>query len=92
VVPARARARGKPLCRPRPAKPTDCPAGIAEHAEPLGEEDPWQDLSSIARYDRVLSVEGSTIGGRLCAGERDSKDPLVSPLYADLKGLAPWRS
>jgi acetyl esterase/lipase len=30
-----------------------------------------------------------TIGGRLYAGELDRKDPLVSPLYADLKGLAP---
>jgi acetyl esterase/lipase len=46
-------------------------------------------ITSIARYDRVLSVEGSTIGGRLYAGGLDSKDPLVSPLYADLKGLAP---
>ncbi|PJN06924.1 hypothetical protein CG723_36075 [Streptomyces sp. CB01635] len=46
-------------------------------------------IASIARYDRVLSVEGSTIGGRLYAGERGRKDPLVSPLYADLTGLAP---
>ena len=46
-------------------------------------------IASVARYDHVLDVAGSAACGRLYAGELDSKDPLVSPLYADLTGLAP---
>lgn len=46
-------------------------------------------IASVARYDRVLSVAGSTASTQLYIGELDSKDPLVSPLYADLTGLAP---
>ncbi len=46
-------------------------------------------IPSVARYDRVLSLAGSSAGQRLYAGELDSKDPLVSPLYANLTGLAP---
>ena len=46
-------------------------------------------IPSAARYDRVLSLAGSSAGQRLYAGELDSKDPLVSPLYAELTGLAP---
>jgi acetyl esterase/lipase len=47
------------------------------------------ETASVARYDRMLSLAGSIASGRLYAGELDTKDPLVSPLYADLKGLAP---
>jgi len=46
-------------------------------------------ITSIARYDRVGNVASSVAHGRLYAGELDIKDPLVSPLYADLTGLAP---
>jgi acetyl esterase/lipase len=46
-------------------------------------------IAAVARYDRVLSVEGGAAGKRLYLGELDSKDPLVSPVYADLTGLAP---
>jgi acetyl esterase/lipase len=46
-------------------------------------------IASVARYDRVLSVAGSMASTQLYIGELDSKDPLVSPLYADLTGLAP---
>jgi acetyl esterase/lipase len=46
-------------------------------------------IASVARYDRVLSVAGSTASTQLYIGELDSRDPLVSPLYADLAGLAP---
>jgi monoterpene epsilon-lactone hydrolase len=46
-------------------------------------------IASVARYDHVLGVAGSAACGRLYIGELDSKDPLVSPLYADLTGLAP---
>jgi hypothetical protein len=46
-------------------------------------------ITSVARHDRVLSVAGSTASAQLYIGELDSKDPLVSPLYADLRGLAP---
>jgi acetyl esterase/lipase len=45
--------------------------------------------ASIDRYDRVGNVASSVAHGRLYAGELDIKDPLVSPLYADLIGLAP---
>jgi acetyl esterase/lipase len=46
-------------------------------------------IASVARYDRVLSVAGSMVSTQLYIGALDSKDPLVSPLYADLTGLAP---
>jgi acetyl esterase/lipase len=46
-------------------------------------------ISSVARCDRVLSVAGSTASTQLYIGDLDSRDPLVSPLYADLTGLAP---
>ena len=46
-------------------------------------------IPAVARYDRVLSLAGSSAGQHLYAGGLDSKDPLVSPLYADLTGLAP---
>jgi epsilon-lactone hydrolase len=45
--------------------------------------------ASIGRYDHIGSVASSVAHGRLYIGELDSKDPLVSPVYADLKGLAP---
>jgi acetyl esterase/lipase len=46
-------------------------------------------IASVARSDHVLSVAGSTASTQLYLGELNSKDPLVSPLYADLTGLAP---
>jgi acetyl esterase/lipase len=46
-------------------------------------------IASVARHDRVLGVAGSTASTQQYLGELDSKDPLVSPLYADLRGLAP---
>jgi epsilon-lactone hydrolase len=46
-------------------------------------------IASVAGYDRVLSLAGSTAGQQLYASGLDSKDPLVSPLYANLTGLAP---
>lgn len=45
--------------------------------------------AAIDRYDRVGNIASNVAHGRLYAGELDSKDPLVSPLYADLTGLAP---
>jgi len=47
------------------------------------------EIASVARYDRMLSIGGSIASGLLYAGELDIKNPLISPLYADLKGLAP---
>jgi hypothetical protein len=43
-------------------------------------------VASIDRYDRVGNVASDVAQGRLYAGELDIKDPLVSPLYADLTG------
>jgi acetyl esterase/lipase len=45
--------------------------------------------AAIDRYDRVGNIASNVAHGRLYAGELDSTDPLVSPLYADLTGLAP---
>jgi epsilon-lactone hydrolase len=45
--------------------------------------------ASIDRYDHIGNVASSVAHGRLYAGELDSTDPLVSPLYADLTSLAP---
>jgi len=50
------------------------------------------EMASVARHDRVLGVAGSAASKRLYLGELDSKDPLVSPVYADLTGLAPMIS
>jgi acetyl esterase/lipase len=44
--------------------------------------------SSVLRRFAERGV-GTAVNGRLYAGELDSTDPLVSPLYADLTGLAP---
>ena len=57
---------------------------------------PWTDLAhsgasirSKARVDPMLSPESSVRYAGYYAGERALTSPLISPLYADLKGLPP---
>ena len=57
---------------------------------------PWTDLAltgasveSKAGADPILSPEGLALFASYYAGEHDLTSPLVSPLYADLKGLPP---
>lgn len=57
---------------------------------------PWLDVAlgnpeipAIERDDPMLAVPGLLEAGRLWAGERPLDDPLVSPLHAELGGLAP---
>lgn len=53
---------------------------------------PWVDLSmehpevkALEKMDPMLSVTGLKVMGRAWAGELDSKNPSVSPLYGDLE-------
>jgi len=57
---------------------------------------PWTDLAGTgdsmqgkAKVDRVLDPESLAICASRYAGEHDLRHPLISPLYADLKGLPP---
>lgn len=57
---------------------------------------PWLDVSmtnprlaDIDPHDSMLGIPGLASCGRLYAGELDVKDPLVSPVFGDLAGLAP---
>lgn len=57
---------------------------------------PWTDLSvSSATYERlrkldpVITREGLGEAGRWYAGQRDLRDPMASPLFADAAGLPP---
>ncbi|MEU7901031.1 alpha/beta hydrolase fold domain-containing protein [Nonomuraea sp. NPDC049152] len=44
---------------------------------------------ALERYDPVVANFGLIEAGRMYAGPLDLDDPLVSPINADLKGLAP---
>lgn len=57
---------------------------------------PWLDLTmtdpglpELDEKDPFLSVPGLLEAGRLYADELDPRDPLVSPLFGELTGLAP---
>lgn len=57
---------------------------------------PWVDVTladpaaaALEHRDHLLGVEGLREAGRLWAGDRDPRDPTVSPLYGDLGGLPP---
>ncbi|MCK9875188.1 alpha/beta hydrolase [Frankia sp. Ag45/Mut15] len=57
---------------------------------------PWLDITvseprqrEIDAQDRMLAVDGLVEAGRLYAGPLDPHDARVSPLLADLRGLAP---
>jgi monoterpene epsilon-lactone hydrolase len=57
---------------------------------------PWVDLTnsaasyaSKAAVDPIVTLEGIAMLAQAYIGARDPKQPLVSPLYADLRGLPP---
>lgn len=57
---------------------------------------PWLDLAgtgasleSLKARDPLVTAEDLYRWGKAYAGTRDIRDPLISPLYADLKGLPP---
>ena len=57
---------------------------------------PWTDLScssptyvSLRKLDPIITREGLLEAGQWYAGKRDLKDPMASPLFADLSGLPP---
>ncbi len=57
---------------------------------------PWTDventgasLQSNADADSLQPYMAATWARQLCAGGADPRDPLVSPVHADLRGLAP---
>jgi monoterpene epsilon-lactone hydrolase len=57
---------------------------------------PWTDLScSSPSYERhrkldpIIDKEGLSEAGLWYAGQRDPRDPMASPLFADLRGLPP---
>ncbi|TAJ48029.1 MAG: steryl acetyl hydrolase [Herbiconiux sp.] len=50
------------------------------------------DVAALVRHDLTLNPAGLRVAGELWAGTRDVRDPVVSPIYADLAGLPPMRS
>lgn len=57
---------------------------------------PWTDLSCssptyerLRKLDPVIDKEGLSEAGRWYAGDRDPREPMASPLFADLRGLPP---
>ena len=59
---------------------------------------PWLDLSmshpvpkSQARKDRILDVDALIAAGNHYRGDLEANDPLISPAFADLRGLAPMQ-
>jgi acetyl esterase/lipase len=57
---------------------------------------PWTDLSCssptyerLRKLDPIIDREGLAEAGLWYAGERSPKDPMASPLFADLHGLPP---
>ncbi len=57
---------------------------------------PWLDLECTgeshktkADVDPMVTFDGVRIMARLYAGDADLREPLISPLYADLSGLPP---
>lgn len=57
---------------------------------------PWTDLTASSpsyrtnrKFDPIITQEGLREAGLWYAGTRDPKDPMLSPLFADLRGLPP---
>ncbi len=49
----------------------------------------YESLDEAATRDPILSIARLRRGGELYAGELDLKDPRVSPIYGELRGLGP---
>ena len=57
---------------------------------------PWTDLTvsspsyrTLRKFDPIITQESLREAGLWYAGQRDPADPLLSPLFADLRGLPP---
>ncbi|HHY48476.1 MAG TPA: alpha/beta hydrolase [Alphaproteobacteria bacterium] len=57
---------------------------------------PWTDLTcsspsyrTLRKFDPIITPETLREAGRWYAGDRDPADPMLSPLFADLRGLPP---
>ncbi len=57
---------------------------------------PWTDLTvsspsyrSNRKFDPIITQDGLREAGLWYAGERNPADPMMSPLFADLRGLPP---
>jgi acetyl esterase/lipase len=57
---------------------------------------PWTDLSCssptyerLRKLDPIIDKEGLSEAGLWYAGDRNPRDPMASPLFADLRGLPP---
>jgi acetyl esterase/lipase len=57
---------------------------------------PWTDLSCssptyvrLRTFDPIIDKESLSEAGAWYAGDRDTRDPMASPLFADLSGLPP---
>lgn len=57
---------------------------------------PWVDvtmtnpgIAPLERLDPMLAPAGLMEAGRLWAGDRELRDPMISPIYGELSGLAP---
>ncbi|MGB8382438.1 MAG: alpha/beta hydrolase [Dermatophilaceae bacterium] len=49
----------------------------------------YESLDEVGTRDPMLSIARLRRGGELYAGELDLKDPRVSPIYGELRGLGP---
>ncbi|MDP3304931.1 MAG: alpha/beta hydrolase [Erysipelotrichaceae bacterium] len=57
---------------------------------------PWLDVTmqnpdilAIDKLDPILSIEGLKMAGEAYAGNKDPKDPYISPIYGNFKNLSP---
>ncbi len=57
---------------------------------------PWVDLAATGKsietnkdFDPLVDIEKLNLWAKMYSGDEDLKNPLVSPLYANLKGLPP---
>ena len=49
----------------------------------------YESLDEVGTRDPMLSIARLRRAGELYAGELDLKDPRVSPIYGELRGLGP---
>ncbi len=45
------------------------------------------DVQKIDPFDKLLSIKALVWAGKVYAGKQSTQDPLISPIYGDLKGL-----
>jgi len=57
---------------------------------------PWVDLAATGKsietnkdFDPLVDIEKLNLWAKMYSGDEDLKNPLISPLYANLKGLPP---